>query len=242
MTENGTQSLGPPQHALLFAWLAQEAERVLGVLPADDLARESVRRYGRERGGRMAQRAEALGLPLDWATYQALSEWSAPAYPHESMTLQHTPQWQRIVTSCPWNAAWRAEGLQQVGRLYCRDVDRALVQGFSPGMEYSVSRTLPEGQPCCEFVTIGYALTDREIERLASLRARLGDSAVMPWEYHLGHLYWTMRREFEEHTGAAGAAIAQRALATFEARYGAALAEVIRAHGRTDFTVAPLDA
>jgi hypothetical protein len=242
MTKEDTRPLGPRQHALLFTWLAQEAERALGVLPADDLIRHAVQRYGRERGGRMAQRAETLGLPLNWTTYQALSEWSAPAYPHESMTLQHTPQWQRIVTICPWNDAWRAEGLQAYGRLYCGDIDRALVQGFSPDLEYSVSRTLPAGQPCCEFVAIGYALTDRAIERLAALRSRLGDSAVMPWEYHLGHLYWSMRSELEARTGAAGGAIAQRALATFETRFGTALAETIRAHEHTDFAVARLDA
>ncbi|MFO7698911.1 MAG: L-2-amino-thiazoline-4-carboxylic acid hydrolase [Anaerolineae bacterium] len=238
MTSQDSRPLGPPQHALLFAWLAQEAERVLGPIPADDLIRCAVQRYGRERGGRMAQRAEALGLLLDWTTYQALGEWSAPGYPHEAMTLQDTPQWQRIVTVCPWNDAWRAEGLQRYGRFYCRDIDRALVRGYSPDMEYSVSRTLPEGQPCCEFVAIGYGLTDDEMARLEILRARLGSTAVMPWEYHLGHLYWTMRRVFEAHTGAAGASIAQRALATFEKRFGAGLADTIRAHESTDFTIA----
>lgn len=238
MTEQDSRPLGPPKHALLFAWLAQEAERVLGPIPADDLLRQAVQRYGRERGGRMAQRATALGLPLDWTTYQALGEWSAPDHPHEAMTIQHTPQWQRIVTVCPWNDAWRAEGLQRYGSLYCRDIDRALAQGFSVEMEYSVSRTLPEGQPCCEFVAIGYGLTDDEMARLEILRARLGSTAVMPWEYHLGHLYWTMRHEFEAHTGAAGTAIAERALTLFEKRFGAELADAIRAHESTDFTVA----
>ncbi len=238
MTMPDTPPLGPPQHALLFAWLAQEAERVLGPIPTNDLLRCAVQRYGHERGRRMAQRAEALGLPLDWTVYQALGEWSAPEYPHEAMTLQHTPQWQRIVTVCPWNDAWRAEGLQQYGRLYCRDIDRALVQGFSVEMEYSVSRTLPAGQPCCEFVALGYALSDQEIERLAALRERIGASAVMPWEYHLGHLYWTLRREFEAHTGAAGTAIASRALILFEKRYGSELADSVRRHESTDFTVA----
>jgi hypothetical protein len=238
MTAPDSRPLGPPQHALLFAWLAQEAERVLGPDPADDLLRQAVQRYGRERGGRMAQRATALGLPLDWATYQALGEWSAPDCPHEAMTIQHTPQWQRIVTVCPWNDAWRAEGLQRCGWLYCRDIDRALVQGYSPDMEYSVSRTLPEGEPCCEFVAIGYGLTDDEMARLEVLHARVGSTAVMPWEYHLGHLYWTMRREFEAHTGAAGTAIAQRALATCEKRFGAELADAIRAHESTDFAIA----
>lgn len=237
MTISDTRPLGPPQHALLFAWLAQEAERVLGPIPADDLIRQAVQRYGRERGARMAQRAEALGLPLDWTTYQALGEWSAPEYPHEAMTIQHTPQWQRLVTVCPWNDAWRAEGLQRYGRLYCRDIDRALVQGFLPDMEYSVSRTLPAGQPCCEFVAIGYGLTEGEMARLQALRIRIGDTAVMPWEYHLGHLYWTLCREFEAHTGAAGTAMAERALAAFEKRFGKDLADAIRAQEGTDFTV-----
>jgi hypothetical protein len=229
-------TLGPAHHALLMAWMAQEAVRVLGPIPAHDLLRDAVQRYGQERGSRMAHRATAWGHALDWTSYLAYKEWAAPDHPHSSETITTTPHWQTHVTQCPWNDAWEAEGLVASGGYYCRDIDRAIVQGFNPALSLAVGQTLPNEGACCEFAYTGYVLDADAEERLAALRADLGDSVVMPWSYHLGHLYWTVRRMFAEHTGAAGIAIAERALSTWEARFGAEAVDTIRAHEATDWT------
>jgi hypothetical protein len=234
MTGEPVTPPGPPEHALLFAWLAEEAVRTLGPVAADGLIHAAVRRYGRERGGRMARRAARLGLPLDWVSYLALGEWRAPGH---RVDLERAPEMHGQVLACPWNDAWESEGLAGYGRLYCRDIDRALVQGFNPAMAYRVARTLPAGDACCDFVSAGYAFDGAEEARLDALRQRLGTSAVMPWDYHLGHLYWAMHREFEVHIGAAGTAIAERALARCEARLGARVVRAIRDHATTDFAL-----
>ncbi|MGI6368845.1 MAG: L-2-amino-thiazoline-4-carboxylic acid hydrolase [Anaerolineae bacterium] len=239
MGDKGAATLGPPQHALLMALLAEEAIQALGQLPAEELLAEGVRHYGHQRGARMAQRAARLGLPLDWVSYQALGEWAAPHHPHTGRTLEAAPQWRRIVTGCPWNDAWAAEGAQHLGKLYCAHVDAALVEGFSCQMAYDVRQTLSAGDPCCEFVAAGYALTDEDLTRLEELRARLGQRAVMPWDYHLAHLYWSMRHTLEAHTGAAGSAIAERALQRLASRLGSSVSEAILRHADTDWNHAP---
>lgn len=231
--------MGPTQHALLMGWLAREAICTLGEIPADDLLRDAVRRYGRERGQCMAQRAVARGHPLDWVSYLAYREWSAPEGAHEDRVVALQPQLHMQVTRCPWHAAWEAEGLTAYGRRYCRDIDRAIVQGFSPALELSVSRTLASGDSCCEFVYIGFGLGPEEEMRLALLQAELGETAILPWRYHLGHLYWTVRRVFAEHTGAAGLAMAERALATFRERFGADAAQVIVDQADVDYGRVP---
>ncbi len=229
-------ALGPAHHALLMGWIAQEAVRVLGPIPSDDLLHDAMRRYGEERGSRMAQRALARGHALDWTSYLAHKEWAAPDHPHASETVATTPHWRMRVTQCPWNDAWQAEGLATYGRYYCRDIDQAIVQGFNPALSLSVGQTLPGDGDCCEFAYTGYVLDPEEEARLEKLRADLGDSVVMPWSYHLGHLYWTMLRVFQEHTGAAGLAILERALSTWERRFGTEAADAIRAHEATDWT------
>lgn len=234
-----TLTLGPAHHALLMGWLAQEAVRVLGPIPSDDLLRDAVRRYGQERGSRMAQRALARGHTLSWTSFMAYKEWSAPDHPHSSETLATTPHWRMRVTRCPWNDAWQAEGLGAYGRYYCRDIDLAVVQGYNPALGLSVGHTLPEGSEGCEFAYTEYTLDSEEEARLDALRGQLGDKVVMPWSYHLGHLYWTVRRVFEEHTGAAGQAIAERALRRWEERFGTEAADTIRGHEKTDWRTPP---
>ncbi len=232
-------SLGPTHHALLMAWIAREAIQTFGELPADDLLREAIRRYGQQRGRRMAQRASARGLPLDWVSYLAYREWIAPESPHTSEIVALVPQLHMQIARCPWNDAWQAEGLARYGHRYCRDIDRAIVQGFSPALELSVSRLLPAGDPCCEFVYIGFGMGSEEEARLACLQAELGDSATLPWSYHVGHLYWTTQNVLAEHTGAAGVAIAQRALATLEERFGAELAQIVKDQASVDYATVP---
>ncbi len=68
----------------------------------------------------------------------------------------------------------------EYGRIYCQEVDYALVRGFSPELRIDVNGWLSNGDPCCEFVYHDVA------------GAPAGGGAVkMPWIYHLGHLFKT---------------------------------------------------
>jgi hypothetical protein len=220
--------LGPRQHAALFAWMAREV-----LARASDegeaLVRAGVRRYGQERGRRMALRATAAGHPLDMTHYLAYGEWRAAPGESARRLLQEAPDAHMEIVRCPWHASWQALGLMALGRLYCEEIDLALVRGFNPALMLEVERLLTAGAPCCEFIFHGVDLTQ-------PVRLPAGILTVMPWDYHLGHLYWTLRRVLVAALGAVGEQAAQAALDTFAAHYGASAAAQVEAHQETDFS------
>ena len=205
---------GPECHALLFAWLAREAMR-----PRrdgdEDVIRRAVWRYGVQRGSRMAQRAQAAGHPLDFLHYLAYSEWRARPEAFEITVLENAPHLHQQVYRCPWHQAWADADLMPYGRLYCLDIDRAVAHGFNPELVLEVNGTHTNGAACCDFVFREAGLTPERQAELDALRVELGDSAVMGWDYHCGHLYQTLRNALIAAYGPEGEAMAEVALAVF---------------------------
>lgn len=224
---DAAMSLGPSHHAALFAWIAREVLQ-RGGEAGEALVRAGVRRYGQERGRRMALRAMAAGHPLDMTHYLAYGEWRAAPGESVRRLLQEAPHAHMEIVRCPWHACWQALGLAALGRLYCQEIDLALVRGFNPALVLEVKRLLTEGAPCCEFIFRGADLT-----RPVTLPV----VTVMPWDYHLGHLYWTLYRVVAAALGDTGEQAMQAALAAFAAHYGASAADQVEAHQATDFAL-----
>jgi hypothetical protein len=211
-------------HALLLADLARAAAEQAGTKDGEAAIRKAVRRYGEERGGRMAQAAQADGQPLTMAAFMAYGEWALPPGEQGSDKWQEGQDVHSRVHQCPWHQAWESSGLLPYGRLYCLEIDAALARGFNPDLTLEVNRTLAnDGEPC-EFVY-------REAGEPVSPAGR-----VKPWNYHAGHLYWTTRAVLIEELGEGGDAAATAALETFGERYGQAAAQVVLAYEGEDFT------
>ena len=78
--------------------------------------------------------------------------------------------------------------------------------------------------------------------RLAYKKAfKPGRKAIMPWHYHLGHLFKTLSQVFVEEMGAEGQEAADAALSEFAAEYGQEAAEVVAGYQHTDFDRLPSD-
>ena len=213
-------------HALLFGWLVRAVVEEVGPEMGERAMRRAVRRYGRERGGRMAARAAADGRPRNLDSYVAYGEWRADPGSMEQAFVQRGPQARLLVDRCPWHTTWAENDLVSYGRLYCLEIDRALVEGFNPDLELEIRGTRPNGATRCDFL-FHDALGDAAIEAPGA--------RTMPWSYHLGHLYWTVREVVLEELGEAGETALRRALADFEARLGEKAVEAILAHRGTDF-------
>ena len=123
----------PQHHALLFAWIAQEVIQRAGAARGEAILRAGVRQYGRQRGGRMAQRARHAGEALSMLAYLAYGEWRAadPAA-HQQEILSSSLDYTVHVLTCPWQRAWEEQGLLPYGRFYCLEIDNALAEGFNP--------------------------------------------------------------------------------------------------------------
>jgi hypothetical protein len=190
----------------------------------------------------MALRARASGHPLTMANYVAYSEWEGGKDEAEQEVAERAPDTRVMIHRCPWNNAWAENELTPHGRFYCLEVDEALVRGFNPDLQLDVNSTLPNEGPSCEFVFHDANLSFFNYLRLAYKKAfKPGKRAIMPWHYHLGHLYKTLNQVFVEEMGAEGREAADAALGEFAAQYGQGAAEMVAAYQDTDFDRLPPD-
>lgn len=223
--------LTPTHHAMLFADLARETIACQGEMRGEAVIRMAVRHYGEERGRRMALRALADGLPLTMCTYLAYGEWRAPEGSTSREVLATGPDAHTLVHRCPWCEAWVAADLVAYGRLYCLEIDEALVRGFNPSLTLEVRASQPNGSPYCDFVF-------REGD-LDNLPPSPGPRAVMPWSYHCGHLLSTFGAVLLAELGAPGQEAELAAVEAFRSRYGDALADLIECESTQRFAVLP---
>jgi hypothetical protein len=203
--------------------MAKAVTARVGEARGEAVVRKAVRRYGQERGHRMALRAEADGEQLGMANYLAYGEWSADAGESEQAIVEEGADVRMTVHRCPWHAAWAENDLMRCGRLYCLEIDEALVKGFNPALRLDVNATRPnDGEPC-EFVF-------HDVEERGPRRGR-----VMPWAYHVGHLYKTVGDVTVEELGVVGREATREALAAFAERYGEEAAQVVLGYMDMDF-------
>ena len=230
-----SMSFSPAHHALLYAWIARAVVLHCGEREGAEIMRESTRQYGKQRGHRMALRAAADGRAPDFVSYLAYPEWRAPAHSSRSSILETNPDLHRQVHSCPWFDAWRESGLLPWGRLYCLDIDQALVRGFNPTLVLEVSRTLSNGADVCDFRFREAGLDTDRMDELRRLQADLGERAIMSWEYHVGHLHATAGAVIVGALGDVGRGLVEDALVEFGGHFGPDAAAVVRSYAGTDF-------
>ena len=219
-------------HALLFAWISREVLQHTPQEQGEMVIRKGIRRYGEQRGRRMALRAQANGHALTMANYMAYGEWRAAEGEMGRKLNDESPHVRAFVRKCSWHTAWRDHDLMAYGRLYCLEIDEALVRGFNPELRLDVNSTQTNGDPCCEFVY-------HDANPGRAKPATPGDTALMPWDYHAGHLYKTVGEVVIEELGRVGREALDAALAEFARCYGEEAGSVVSAYWDTDFNRLP---
>lgn len=208
-------------HALLFAYLAKAVCEREGDERGEEIIRRATRRYGEERGHRMAARARANGHALDMIDYFAYSEFkTSPGAMSQSLAAQGQDL-KLLNTKCPWYTAWEESGLMKWGCLYCREIDSAVLRGFNPELRLDVAGTRSNGNAACDFVFRDATLSPRNGLRLAFRKAfRPGAKATKSWEYHVGHLVASLESSIVGELGESGRKAVDSALSAFAERYG----------------------
>jgi hypothetical protein len=233
------KTFGAKHHALLFAWMSREVIRRIGAEKGEAVIRKAVQRYGRQRGGRMAMRAQADGQTQSMFNFLIYGEWEASDRDFDRLILETNPHFHIRVARCPWNDTWLENDLLPYGRLYCLEVDRALIQGFNPDLTLEVNTTLPNDQCDCDFIYQEAHLTPENFRRMEQRRQEVHDAAIMPWDYHLGHLYKTISEEVIDELGEAGEEAINAAMAEFTREFGEDTAEIVLSFKETDFDSLP---
>jgi hypothetical protein len=229
------ESFTAEHHALLFAWIARELIARVGESAAAPVLREATRLYGEQRGRRMALRAQRDGQPLSMATYLSYREWQAPAGAMQQTGVPWRADLRTQVRRCCWATTWEQEGLIEVGKYYCQEIDEALVRGFNPSLIIEVKGTRTNGSRACQIIYRGAfegTLVHEENQREQEKR-------ILPWSYHTAHLYSALSAVLQREMGSAGTAAVQAGLDAFAARFGRAMADVVSADAGADFDALP---
>jgi hypothetical protein len=206
-------------HALLFAYVAREACRHFGEA-GEAAALEGVRRYGERRGRRMAESAVARGYANDFVGCLLFGELDFAATGNVSAIEQGLPHVVTVASRCGWCNAWNAEGILEYGRLYCRDIDAAVMRGFNPAYRFAAEGTMANGDDLCRFVYPDCRLGPEEEERLRAGREQLGGSGIRPFSFHTAELLGVLSQVLVERFGDGGREAVAAAMRAFALRFG----------------------
>lgn len=230
----------PTHHALMMAWISKATVDVVGEERGEQIIRRGVVKYGNQRGKRMAMRAEANGHPRTMANYFAYAEVKLRKSDFKMEVLERSPHARGRTSTCPWNTAWEKNDLMDYGRYFCREIDRAVVQGFNHDLVLEVNSTMSNGAEYCDMIFMDANFTFPNMASLAWKKTiSPGQSVVMPWDYHVGHLYKTLGEVITEELGDEAADAMAAALRDFTDRYGEAAGNKVAAHLNTDFDRLP---
>jgi hypothetical protein len=167
-------------HAVIFARLARSVIDNLGMEDGILAVRKIVRIYGEQRGHRMALRATRDGWPLNMAAFLVYKEWVSLTGDGSSEMTVDDQNIHTKINRCPWNNAWLEADLLVYGKVYCQEIDQALVRGFNPRLQIDVNSTLSNDLVSCGFVY------HQAVEPEKPLHPVL--DPILPWEYHCTHL------------------------------------------------------
>jgi len=103
-----------------------------------------------------------------------------------------------------------------------------------------VNSTRTNGGEVCDFVFRDAGLSFFKFLGLAfKKKVRPGKNAVMPWEYHCGHLYKTMGQALRRELGEPADRIMGHALKDAQAFFNDEQITTIKAYQNTDFESLP---
>ena len=227
-------------HALLFAFISKSVIQETGTEKGEPVIQEAVREYGRQRGKRMALRAKKNGHGLTMDNYFAYGEWAVPKNEMSFKFVEKTPHARMQIYRCPWHETWKDKGLLEYGKYFCQEIDEALVHGFNPDLVIRVNSTRTNGGEVCDFVFRDAGLSFFKFLGLAfKKKVRPGKNAVMPWEYHCGHLYKTMGQVIRRDLGEKADTVMANALKHAKAFFNENQISAIMSYKNTDFETLP---
>jgi hypothetical protein len=123
--------------AMVYALIAREAIQRFGI-EGEKAVLDGIRQYGIAYGNQMAERTKADGRPNDFVGYLLYGEIDFSETGNEMQITQTTPHVEVVCGRCGWHDAWQRHGMLDMGRLYCQEIDSAILYGFNPDFKFEV--------------------------------------------------------------------------------------------------------
>lgn len=231
------QSFTSEHHAVIFALLAKNIIAATGIETGKGIIGRAIRKYGNQRGRRMALRAQRNGDALTLWNYLAYQEWAAGKNELKKRIRFDRDYMHAQFTKCPWVEHWKKHGLLEFGKLFCPATDYALFETFNPGIGMKLLKNRANGDDCCDFHFENVKFSIVQAARMGIKKIRLKSSAVKTWDYHAGHIYKTVKETVTEERPGEADAIVSGSLAEFEKIFGHPALQALVKHEHTDFDV-----
>lgn len=189
--------------------------------------------YATQRGRRMARRAIKNGEELTFATYRRYIEWSNSAKIISSgtaikgETVITETDWKKKVYTCPWVEKFKATGNHEAAVLYCSDLDKSLVRGFNPFIDYEVVQTLQDHPYCYQIAHNVNIPADADLSTNPELQRS--------FEYHCAHVYWAFNDVVSDIFEYEGEKVCMDVLNDVAKEYGEEMANIIASYRHTNF-------
>lgn len=135
--------------AQLFACMSKTVLDRLGPEKGEELIREAVEHFGKERGRRIAQRVQAMGKPLsfkNWLIYTDIDGRNFPVNPYIDNGDLVAP-----VKECTFNRAAADWGMEEYSCLFCKYDDYAILAGYSQDIKLVLEQRHKTGKDHCLF-------------------------------------------------------------------------------------------
>lgn len=138
--------------AKLFAVMADETIKELGREKGEVVVKNAVRRFANLRADAIVKRIKADGKEVTFHTVEEYSD-----YPENNAwdcdSFINGNELKEINRVCPFSKAFREIGLQEVGKLYCEEIDIALNEAYFGKIEFTRPAIFTDGpDAACEMI------------------------------------------------------------------------------------------
>lgn len=227
-------------HVLLLGWISREMIHRFGEEKGEKVLLDAIERYARQRGKRMAMRVAADNRELTALNYLCYGEWTSEKGSLVTKIIDRTPNLKVHVSHCPWESIWKEQGMLEYGKYYCMVADKAIYEGFNPDLKLDVNGTRTNGFPQCEFIFRDLTANLGKLLVLLIRKKWVAKKAVMPWDYHTGHVFKTLGETITSAFGKEGEEVMVKVLEEFKNYFGDEAAAILDQYRETDFDALPV--
>ena len=221
-------------HAFIVALFYKELEKSCGK-QGEEAFILATQRYAEQRGSRMAQRAIRDKKSLTFDTYREYGEWTGTETVKKEggsnvvEEISFSPDYEIKILRCPWAEQFKKMNMAGAGKVYCTYLDKSIVRGFNPCLEFEVPQTMYEHECCIQIM--------KEADFDKNQNVIKNPENIKNFDYHCGHCYKTFKDIITAIFKIKGEEISLKVLKGFEEEYGEEMAEVLHSYLKVDFNL-----
>jgi hypothetical protein len=209
----------PKHQALLIAFFIQETLNYFGK-HGDSIISKAIFEYGEGRGKRMADKALKDGRVNDLLSFLLYGEIEWDDTGNQFKIAQRKPFFKVNARKCFWHEIWAKNEMLEIGRIYCRDIDRAIMKGFNPNLNFDVPQNMNDGAKYCVFNYRDWRLEIVDLIKFALKKKKAKKKAVESWTFHCIDVYEKFSNVIIRESGEEGKLIIEGVVKKFTEKFG----------------------